>query len=88
MRFDLTDEEWSILEPLIPGSLRSRRVDDRRIMNGIDPSCSVAAGKLQSDCVVLAKLSLSALVFSLLALTLSMLTNGRLEGPWAMGGLP
>ena len=35
MRFDLTDEEWTILEPLIPAARRSRRVDDRRIMNGI-----------------------------------------------------
>src|SRR4029453_75778 len=35
MRFDLTDEEWAILEPLIPAARRSRRVDDRRIMNGV-----------------------------------------------------
>jgi transposase len=35
MRFDLSDEEWVILEPLIPKARRSRRVDDRRIMNGI-----------------------------------------------------
>ena len=35
MRFDLSDEEWVILEPLIPPAWRSRRVDDRRIMNGI-----------------------------------------------------
>ena len=35
MRFDLTDEEWAILEPLIPTARQSRRADDRRIMNGI-----------------------------------------------------
>src|SRR3954463_16194194 len=35
MRFDLSDEEWAILAPLIPAARRSRRVDDRRIMNGI-----------------------------------------------------
>jgi transposase len=35
MRFDLSDEEWGILEPLIPAARRSRRVNDRRIMNGI-----------------------------------------------------
>jgi transposase len=35
MRFDLSDEEWAILEPLIPGARRSRRVDDRRIMNAV-----------------------------------------------------
>ena len=35
MRFDLSDEEWMILEPLMPTARRLRRVDDRRIMNGI-----------------------------------------------------
>ena len=35
MRFDLTDEEWAILEPLIPTARRSRRADDRTIMYGI-----------------------------------------------------
>jgi len=35
MRFDSTDEEWAILEPLVPTARRSRRADDRRIMNGI-----------------------------------------------------
>ena len=33
---DLTDEEWSLIEPLLPRGLRgARRVDDRRVMNGI-----------------------------------------------------
>jgi transposase len=35
MRFDLSDEEWTILEPLIPAARRSRRVDDRRVLNAI-----------------------------------------------------
>jgi transposase len=35
MRFDLTDEEWALLEPLMPQSRKSARVDDRRIMNAI-----------------------------------------------------
>jgi len=35
MRFDLTDEEWALLEPLMPTSRKSARADDRRIMNGI-----------------------------------------------------
>ncbi len=35
MRFDLSDEEWAVLEPLIPSSRKSARVDDRRIMNAI-----------------------------------------------------
>jgi transposase len=35
MRFDLTDEEWALLEPLMPKSSKSARVDDRKILNAI-----------------------------------------------------
>jgi transposase len=35
MRFDLSDEEWTLLEPLMPKSRRSARADDRKIMNAI-----------------------------------------------------
>ena len=35
MRFDLSDEEWALLEPLMPKARKSAREDDRRIMNGI-----------------------------------------------------
>lgn len=35
MRFDLSDEEWSALEPLMPKSRKSARPHDRRIMNAI-----------------------------------------------------
>ena len=35
MRFDLTDAEWALLEPLMPKARKSARVDDRRIMNAI-----------------------------------------------------
>ena len=35
MRFDLSDEEWALLEPLMPKSRKSARADDRRIMNAI-----------------------------------------------------
>jgi transposase len=35
MRFDLTDEEWQLLEPLLPAQRKSARVDDRRILNAI-----------------------------------------------------
>ena len=35
MRFDLTDEEWTALEPFIPSKRKSARVDDRRIVNAI-----------------------------------------------------
>jgi transposase len=33
MRFDLSDDEWALLEPLMPN--RSARADDRKIMNAI-----------------------------------------------------
>ena len=35
MRFDLTDDEWALLEPLLPSRRKSARVDDRRILNAI-----------------------------------------------------
>ena len=35
MRFDLSDDEWAVLEPLIPNSRKSARADDRKIMNAI-----------------------------------------------------
>ena len=35
-RFDLDDKEWGLIEPVLPNGLRgARRVDDRRVMNGI-----------------------------------------------------
>lgn len=35
-RFDLTDYEWSVIEPLLPNKVRGvPRVDDRRVLNGI-----------------------------------------------------
>ena len=35
-RFDLDDKEWGLIQPLLPQGLRgARRVDDRRILNGI-----------------------------------------------------
>src|SRR6516225_9413274 len=35
MRFDLTDEEWALLEPLLPKRRKSARVDDRKVWNAI-----------------------------------------------------
>ena len=36
MRFDLSDEEWAVIQPLLPSGGRGpRRVDDRRVLNGI-----------------------------------------------------
>ena len=35
-RFDLTDQEWTVIEPLLPNKPRGvARVDDRRVLNGI-----------------------------------------------------
>ena len=35
-RFDLTDSEWSVIQPLLPRQSRGvKRVDDRRVLNGI-----------------------------------------------------
>ena len=35
MRFDLSDDEWALLEPLMPEARKSARADDRKIMNAI-----------------------------------------------------
>ena len=35
MRFDLSDEEWVLLEPQMPKSRKRARTDDRKIMNAI-----------------------------------------------------
>ena len=35
-RFELTDAEWAVIEPLLPNKPRGvPRVDDRRVLNGI-----------------------------------------------------
>jgi putative transposase len=35
-RFDLSDFEWTVIEPLLPSKVRGvARVDDRRVLNGI-----------------------------------------------------
>ncbi len=35
-RYDLSDAEWKIIEPLLPQKSRGvKRVDDRRVLNGI-----------------------------------------------------
>ena len=35
MRFDLSDEEWRLLEPLMPKARKSARKDDRKVLNAI-----------------------------------------------------
>jgi transposase len=32
MRFDLSDEEWALSEPLMPSRRKSGRADDRQVM--------------------------------------------------------
>ena len=35
-RFDLTDFEWAVIQPLLPSKVRGvKRVDDRQVLNGI-----------------------------------------------------
>lgn len=35
-RFDLTDFEWSVIQPLLPTKVRGKpRVNDKRVLNGI-----------------------------------------------------
>ena len=35
-RFDLTDKEWAVIEPLLPTDVRGvSRVDDRKVLSGI-----------------------------------------------------
>ena len=35
-RHELTDEEWAVIQPLLPNKPRGvPRVDDRRVLNGI-----------------------------------------------------
>jgi transposase len=34
-RFDLSEAEWAIIEPLLPGQIGRPRLDDRRVLNGI-----------------------------------------------------
>ena len=35
MRFDLSDDDWALLEPLMPEARKSARADDRKVMNAI-----------------------------------------------------
>ena len=35
-RHELSDEEWAVIAPLLPNDIRGvKRVDDRRVINGI-----------------------------------------------------
>jgi len=40
MRYELNDFEWTAIKPMLPNKPRSvRRVNDRRVLNGIFGSC-------------------------------------------------
>jgi len=46
-RYDLTDFEWSVTEPLLPNKPRGiLRIDDRRVLNGISWECARALSGL------------------------------------------
>ena len=50
-RFDLTDEEWAVIEPLLPPQGRGpERKDDRQVLNGIF-STSFAPALLGATCL-------------------------------------
>jgi transposase len=56
MRFDLSDEEWSVLEPLMPKSRKSARPHDRRIINThFRFNAQIASMKKQHDDAMAAK---------------------------------
>ena len=41
-RYELTDFEWSIIQPLLPNKPRGKpRVDDRKVLNGTGPKIGV-----------------------------------------------
>ena len=43
MRYELTDYEWTAIRPMLPNKARGvRRVDDRRVLNGICWCCDPA----------------------------------------------
>jgi hypothetical protein len=47
VRYELSDLEWAAIKPLLPNKSRGvRRVNDRRVLNGIFGSC-VAIWKLE-----------------------------------------
>ena len=42
MRYELTDNEWSAIKPMLPNKPRGvPRVNDRRVLNGISGSCDL-----------------------------------------------
>jgi transposase len=48
MRFDLSDEEWTLLGRLIPKCSRSARPDLRKIINAIIYALSTGGNRLAS----------------------------------------
>jgi hypothetical protein len=44
MRYELSDEEWTAIRPMLPNKPRGvSRVNDRRVLNGIFGSCDSAS---------------------------------------------
>ncbi len=45
MRYELSDHEWTAIKPMLPNKPRSvRRVNDRRVLNGISIQKSQVTG--------------------------------------------
>jgi transposase len=45
MRYELSDYEWTAIKPMLPNKPRGvRRVNDRRVLNGIGSSVQVRSG--------------------------------------------
>ena len=43
MRYELSDDEWTAIKPMLPNKPRGvRRVNDRRVLNGIFVRCAMA----------------------------------------------
>ena len=45
MRYELSDYEWTAIKPMLPNKPRGvRRVNDRRVLNGISSASRFTAG--------------------------------------------
>ena len=63
MRFDLSDEEWAIIEPLLPLTKRGPdRGDDRRVLTVFSTFCErVRRGGIYLNATVRARLSITVM---------------------------
>jgi hypothetical protein len=72
MRYELTDHEWSAIKPMLPNKVRGvRRVDDRRVLNGIFLGLTVRSALARSTAGVRS-------IYHLLQSLHSLAAGGRL----------